>query len=381
MMACVLVAVVGLLGKSYVHVIHVNPGFDTAQVLTVSLLPDGLRYPSADSRVTYFDAVADRMLGIPGVQQAAYASTLPLSHPRTRRIFIRESPVAHDGDAPAVDNYLISANYLSAMRIPIVRGRGFTQADGPGGAGVALISESAARRLFFKNNPIGAHIQLDQRDDRRPWAEVVGVVGDVHQYALDQPANAAVYLPFSQNPVQGYASLVVRSTGRPEDIAQAVNARMGAVDPMQPIFHMQPMSTYVALSIAQRTFTLALVIAFGALALGLSAGGVYSVISYIVQHQRREIGIRLALGATPFGVGATIMRRVLLIASTGTMLGLLAAAGVTRGLSSMLFGLSPFDPATLLSVVAVLMAAAVVASVAPVFRASRVDPAVTLRGD
>ena len=379
-MACVLVTLVGLLGKSYLTVTRVQPGFDAAHVMTVSLLPDGVHYPSAARRLMYFDAVAGR-LSIPGVQQAGYASTLPLSHPQTRRVFIRENPIVRDGDTPAVDNYLISPDYLSAMRIPVVRGRSFTSADGPTAARVALISEAAARHLFANRDPIGAHVQLDQRDEQHQWAEIVGIVGDVHQYALDEPANAAIYLPFAQDPAQGYASLVIRSASRPKELAEQVAAAMAAVDPLQPIFHMQPMSTYVSLSVAQRSFTLAVVVVFGLLALGLSVGGVYGVVSYVVQQQTREIGIRLALGATRLGVGATLVRRFLAIAAIGTTVGLVSSAGITRELSSLLFGVSPSDPETLISVVAVLMTAALLAGAIPVLRASRVDPAVTLRGD
>jgi putative ABC transport system permease protein len=382
-LAFVLVLSVGLLGKSYWRVMRVDPGFDAQNVLTLTLLPDGMHYGSQTRRLAYFDAVAERMRTIPGVQETGYASTLPLSHPSTARVYIREHPLAKATDAPNLDAYLVSATYLDVMRIPVTRGRGFTAQDGPAAEPVAIVSESAARILFRGEDPIGEHVQLGRwSEPNQAWAVVVGVVGDVHQYGLEQKPDAAVYLPFAQVPLaQGWASLVVRSIVPPERIESAVRATMIAVDPLQPIFHLQPMGTYIALSVAQRTFTLVLIAAFGVLALALATSGVYGVVSYVVEQRTREVGLRLALGATPVGVSWMIVRQILLIAVVGITVGLAISTACTRALSTLLFGVSPLDGGAIVGVLVILVIALLTASAVPVLRAARIAPANALRSD
>src|SRR5436190_3797224 len=380
-LAFVIVLSVGLLGKSYWRVLGVDPGFDPGKVLTVSLLPDGLHYPSQERRLAYFDAVAERVRTIPGVQQAGYASTLPLSHSYVAQLFIRERPLGAATDAPTLNIYLVSPGYLDAMAIRVVRGRGFTPQDGAAAEPVALVSESAARSYFPGEDPIGRHVRQSPDDDR-PWAVVVGVAADVHQYALDRQPDAAFYLPFAQvQPAQGFASLVVRAALPAERIESAVRAAMIATDPAQPVFHMQPMGTYLSLSLAERSFTVVLLALFGAIALTLAVAGVYGVVSFVVAQRYREVGLRLALGATPAGVGWMIVRQMLLAGAAGAAAGLLASAALTRTLTTLLFGVSPLDPATMGEVLAVLIAAALLASAVPVWRAARIDPAVALRAE
>jgi putative ABC transport system permease protein len=378
-----LVLVVGLLSKSYLRLMQVNPGYDPAHLLTLSLLPDGVHYGTPARRLGYFDAVVDRMRTIPGVHDAAYASTLPLSHPSTSAVYIREHVLTSDADAPNLDTYLVSTNYLDVMKIPIMKGRGFTTADSQTSEPVALVSESTTRTQFAGEEPIGRHVQIESRDGGRPWAVIVGVVGDVHQYGLDRKPDAAVYLPFAQvvRPSQGWASLVVRSAPPPEAIEPAVRAAMVAVDPLQPIFHLQSMTTYIALSVSQRIFALGLVAAFGVLGFVLAMGGVYGVVSYVVEQRTRELGLRLALGATPYAVGWMIVRQVLLLTLSGVLCGVVVAATITQGLSALLFGVTRFDLETTCGVAFALIAAALVASLAPVLRAARVDPMVALRFD
>ncbi len=332
-------------------------------------------------RHNHLDAVVERVRAIPGVQEAGYSSTLPLSHPSVAQVHIREHRVANAADAPSLDRYLVSVHYLDVMRIRVVRGPGLTALDGRTAEPVALVSESAARSQFHGEDPIGRHIRLG-RDEDRPWAVIVGVVGDVHQYALDQKPDAAIYMPFPQvDPAQGWSSLVVRSTVPPERIESAVRAAPIATDPVQPIFHLQPMATYISLSAAQRTFTLILIAVFGGLALALAAGGVYGVVSYVVEQRTREVGLRLALGATPIGVTWMIVRQVLSIAISGAIAGALVSTAFTRTLSTLLFGVSRLDSETIVEVVLILMAAALTASIVPVARAARVDPAIALRSE
>ncbi|HWW85527.1 MAG TPA: ABC transporter permease [Vicinamibacterales bacterium] len=382
-LAFALVLVVGLLAKSYLRLMDVNPGYDAGHVLTLSLLPDGVRYGTPARRLGYFDAVVDEMRTIPGVQDAAYASTLPLSHPSVGAVYIREHPLASASGAPNLDTYLVSTNYLEVMKIAVVRGRGFTKNDTQSTAPVAVISESTARTQFPAEDPIGRHIQIELREDVGPWFEIVGVVGDVHQYGLDRKPDASVYVPLAQvgQPSQGWSSLVVRSTLPSDRIESGVRAAMAAVDPLEPIFHLQPMTTYISLSVSQRTFALIFVTAFGVLGRVLAMGGVYGVVSCWVEERRREVGLRLALGATRQSVCWMILRQLLLIILVGVSCGYVVAAMFTNSLSALLFGVTRFDLETTCGVALALAIAAVLAAAAPVARAAGVDPMAALRAD
>ena len=351
--------------------------------MTLSLLPDGVHYQTPVQRLRYFDAVVERMGSIPGVEAVGYASTLPLSRPSTGAVYIREHPIATGRDAPNLDTYLVSPQYLDVMKIPILKGRGFRESDGHSAERVAVVSESMARTALRSENPLGLHVQIGSPVDRDAWAVIVGVVGDVHQYGLDLKPDAAVYLPLAQvdHPAQGWTSLVVRSTPPPEQLMSAVDGAMRAVDPLQPVFHLQPMTEFIALSVSQRTFALRLMVAIGLLALVMATAGAYSVVSYTVAQRTREVGLRLALGATPAAVLWMLARQVLRVASVGVLTGWVLAAWLTRGLSALLFNVGRFDVETTCGVACMLIAAVLAAGVAPIARASRLDPMVALRSE
>jgi putative ABC transport system permease protein len=313
---------------------------------------------------------------------AGYASTLPLSNPAASPVFVREQPLAHDADAPRLDVYLVSSGYLDVMRIPVRRGRAFSADDIPGGAPVAVVSESTAARLFGGEDPIGQHLQAGIRDEHRPWATIIGVVGDVHQTGLDRDPDAAVYLLFAQTTApQGWARLVVRASLPPERLESTLRDAMVAVDPLQPVFHMQPLSTYVGLSVSERTFTLRLFSSFGMLALLLALGGVYGVMSYQTEQRTRDVGVRLALGATKAHVCWTILRPVLATTAVAMTSGGVVVAATSHVLSALLFDVKPMDVDTELTVACVLLAVALGASALPVWRATRIEPTVALRAE
>ena len=381
-LACVLVSAVALLGASYVRLMRVDAGFDAQHVLTLSLMPDATHYGSAERRLGYFDAVTARMRQIRDVDVAGYASTLPLSHPNADRLYILEQPVTLDADAPLVDAYLASPGYFPALGVALVRGRTFLAADRRDAAPVALVSESAARRLFPDGDPIGRHIQLGGRDARQPWATIVGVVRDVHQYGLDVAARPAAYLPFAQAPhVQGWASLVVRARVDPDRVEAAVRAALVEVDPLQPLFHVQSMDDYVAKSVAQRTFTFALVGVCGALAFLLATLGVYGVVSYVTAMRAREAAIRIALGAARGAIVRTLAGPVAALAAVGVCGGLVIVAAAAPALSPLLFEVDARDLRTLGAVAVLVFGAAVAAAGLPALRAARRDPLAALRHD
>jgi putative ABC transport system permease protein len=380
MLAFVLVLAAGVLGKSYVRLLNIDAGFDAHRVLTLSLMPDGLHYGSAERRLGYYDAVVERARRIPDVDAAGYASTLPLSHPEARRLFVLERAVALDADAPIVDRYLASPDYFRALKIAVRRGRAFAVDDRRGGAPVAIVSESAANTIFRGEDPIGRHIQVGVRDARQPWATIVGIVGDVHQYGLDVSAGPAAYLPFAQAPnVQGWASLVVHARTEPARIDAAVRAALVEVDPTQPQFHVQSMDAYVSKSVAQRTFTFALVAVCGAAALLIATLGIYGVVSYLVGMRTREAAIRVALGAPPADFMRRTTAQVGALAAGAVGVGLIIAGLGANTLSPLLFGVSALDPQTVGVVSAIVIASALAAAYLPARRMARVDPMTALR--
>jgi putative ABC transport system permease protein len=380
-LAFVLVLSMALLSRSYWQLLRVDPGFNPQDVLTVSLLPGGGRYPTQMRRLAYFDAVVERMRHIPEVTAAGHASTLPFSHPSTTQVYVRDRPAAKGADAPSLDVYLVSADYLSVMQIPLRRGRTLSAADRLSTARVALVSDSAAQRLFGDADPIGQHIRLDS-DQAGSWATVVGMVGNVHQYALDRRADPAVYLPAAQEiPGQAWASLVVRTSVPTAGIESIARQAMVEVDPFQPVFHMQPMQTYIDLSMAERSLTLSLLAVFAVLGLTVATGGVYGIVSYAVEQRTHEMGVRLALGATPSMLRRMIVREMLSIVAIGIVAGAIASLFFTRFLSAFLFGISRLDGPTLFVVALVLMTTAWAASYAPVVRITRIESARALRAD
>jgi putative ABC transport system permease protein len=381
-LAFVLVLGVGLFGKSYLRLMEVNPGYDPRQVLTLSLLPGDVRYDTAEKLLAYYAAIIARMKTIPGVATAGYASTLPLSHPETRRLYIREQPLAATGAASRIDTYFVSPEYFLAMKIPLLRGRFIEEQDNRGLAPVALVSESCARKQFADQDPIGRHIQMDDRDDRAPWATIVGIVGDVHQYGLDKAPDAAVYLAFLQaKEPQGWASLVVRSTLPAERIEAEVRKAMRAVDPATPIFHLQVMDAYIAKSLAQRTFTLSLIGVFGSLALILATVGIYGVVSYSVSMRTREVGIRMALGAASQDVVFMILRQVSGNVFLGLTVGLSASLSFTWMLSSLLFEVQSTDLPTTASVTILICLVALAAGYIPALRAAKLEPVSAMQAE
>jgi putative ABC transport system permease protein len=264
------------------------------------------------------------------------------------------------------------------MRIPLKRGRVFTTQDITTAPPVAVISETCAREQFPNQDPIGEQIQLGGREEGKPWITIIGIVGDVRQYGLDTVPTIAAYVPQAQNMSFSF-SLVARTRSDPRDLERAARAAFLAVDPTQPIFQVQPMESYLASSLAQRRFTLALLALFGGLALGLAAVGIYGVVSCAVSSRTRELGIRMALGAERRYVLAMVLRQAAVLAAAGLAAGLAATFALTRFLSTLLFEVRTTDVATLATISGLLAVVALSASYLPARRAASVDLTVALR--
>ena len=378
-LAFVLAMGAGLLSKSLVRLLNVDPGYDPHNVLTAGVYVYGDRYhDKPEAELNYYEQAMQRLRSTPGIESVAMASNLPLLTFDRSAFHIQDHPLANDADAPDVDRYSVSPDYFQVLDIPLKRGRLFTDGDRKGTPLVALISESCARTLFPNQDPIGKHIQIGGRHDDKEWMTIVGVVGDVQQYGLDQPSNMAAYIPLAQDLSFGY-NVAVRTTGDPRRMEQTVRQAFLSADNTQPVFHVRPLEDYVAESLAARRFTLMLLGLFGGLALVLAAVGIYGVISYAVSLRTREFGIRLALGAARKDVLQMVLRQGLKLAATGLVLGIVASVVFTRFLTALLFQVKPADMMTTLAVLLMLAAVALLANYLPAHRASHVDPNVALR--
>ena len=378
-LAFVLAMGAGLLSKSLVRLLNVDPGYDPHNVLTAGVYVYGDRYhDKPEAELNYYEQAMQRLRSTPGIESVAMASNLPLLTFDRSAFHIQDLPLANDADAPDVDRYSVSPDYFQVLDIPLKRGRLFTDGDRKGTPLVALISESCARTLFPNQDPIGKHIQIGGRYDDREWMTVVGVVGDVQQYGLDEPSNMAAYIPLAQDLSFGY-NVAVRTTGDPRRMEQTVRQAFLSTDNTQPVFHVRPLEDYVAESLAARRFTLMLLGLFGGLALVLAAVGIYGVISYAVSLRTREFGIRMALGAARKDVLQMVLCQGLKLAATGLVLGIVASVVFTRFLTALLFQVKPADMMTTLAVLLMLAAVALLANYLPAHRASRVDPNVALR--
>ena len=375
----------GLMIRSFQKLQDVNPGFDSRQVLTMTAMVSRAKFLSPDQAIHFFDRVVQRVRSLPGVESAAVIDDLPLSGGSHQPIAIEGRPVVPMSEQPEVDVRLVSPGYMSAMHIPTLRGRDLSETDVVGRPAVVLISESMAQQFWPGEDPVGKRVTLTFFPDA--VREVVGVVGDVNLDSLDQTRpSATLYFPLDQVSVPangGWTSfpmtLVVRSHSGSGDLASAVSNAVHEVDRDIPLVDISTMDDLVANSVSQQRFNMLLLGAFAALALLLAAVGIYSVLSYSVKRSVREIGIRLALGA-PLG---EVLRMVVFEAMKPTLLGVAigtaGALALGRVLSNLIYGVRPTDPITFLAVAAILVAVAFVASIAPAYRATKVDPMVALR--
>jgi putative ABC transport system permease protein len=379
-LAFVLVVASGLLLKSFARALNVNPGFKIENLYEVDFSLKGAKYRDDTAVVRTQTEVLCRIQHIPGIESASLVSTPPLagsfgSFDQTD--FVIQDRPAVDRSAPSVDRYIVSAGYFRTMDIPLRRGRLFTEADAAGSNQVAIISEMAARQIFPGEDPLGKHIQLGGRHDDRPWATIIGIVGDVHQYGLDSPVTPQAYVLYSQS-ASGMV-LIVRSHVSSAALTRAIEEQIWSIDKNTVIFNPSWMTEILRHSLVSRRFTMSLLTGFGALALLLAAIGIYGVMSYMVVQRTGEIGIRMALGAQSREVLRLVSQDAMVRTAAGLLAGLLISVALTRVLSSELFAVSPLDPLTFGAVLFLLVLVALAACYMPARRASRVDPMIALR--
>jgi putative ABC transport system permease protein len=367
-----------LLLRSFVSVTSVNPGFDTEHLLTWQMnIPQ--RLTSADERLAFYRDFFARLESLPGVISAGGTTRVPLgstSVTTTVQIDGRPVPVA---ELPEVQFRRAMHNLFGTMGIPIIRGRDFDPADGPAAPPVAVINDTMARRLFPDQDPIGQRVRTGP-NATGPWTTIIGVIGDVKHGGLEEELQPEMYITYQQGPPVN-PFIVLRTSGDPAALAETVRAEARNIDKDLPFYNIRTMASLRSESVATRRFVLLIVAAFGALALGLAAIGVYGVMSLIVSERTREVGVRLALGAQPSGLLTMIVGQAAKLAAIGVAIGLAVSLPLAPLLDSQLYGVESFDPATFIAVPITLLVIATLAALVPARKAMRIDPLAALRID
>ena len=374
----------GLMVRSFSHLRSVNPGFRTDHALTlrVSLPVPNSQISAADEDrfMSFFDRALARLSELPGVTAAGAANMIPLDGNGTDRLIEVEGYVPRDqSDMPDAQNRQTTPGWFAAMGIPLVRGRLIERSDDNKAARVLVVNETFAKRFFPNGDAIGKRIRLGKLTSEFPWATIVGVVGDVRGFALDEPPEPTMYWPVAQIRATPSLAIVVRTESDPASLTFAVRDAIAEIDRAQPIYDMQPLDQLVAKSLGQRRFTLMLMVLFGVIALVLSAIGIYGVMAFAVTQRTQEIGIRMALGASAIDVLKMVVGSGMFLAAIGVAAGLIGAFALTRLMASLLFGVSPTDLVTFGLVTAGLLMVALLACYIPARRATKVDPLVALR--
>ena len=380
-LALMLLIGAGLLMRSLTSLRGVDPGFEASHVWTGTLQIPDAKYATPEARNQFFDRLAQSVRALPGVESAAWIDNVPLQGGSTQYVAVEGQPAMKESEMPVAAIRLPSPGYFKTAKIPFVSGRDFTDADGFGRPRVIIVSEKTAERFFPGQNPIGRHLTLTMMT-REP-AEIVGVVREVKLGSLDASAadsETAIYAPAAQFAFGG-STLLARTTADPSGLTRSVMAAVRAIDPEQPVLNIQTLDEVVEESLGQRPLAMLLLAAFASLALLLATVGIYSVLAYTVRQRVREIGIRMALGAPVKGLLRMIVIEGLKPTLVGVGLGLILAAGLVRVMETLLFGVSQYDPRTFSIVALMMLAVGIVATLLPAYRATRVDPIVTLRAE
>jgi len=386
-LALVLLTGAGLFTRSFVALYGVDPGFRPANVLTARVSPSSSRYPDDESITAFYRELIPRLARQPGVVAAGAVTNLPLATSLGDLNFVIEGrPVPEGAVSPRADWQVVTPGYLEAMGVRLLRGRTIQASDDVNAPGVVVISQELAERYWPGEDPLGQRFLLGGGSGPG-WVTVVGIVGDVTHTGLDAEPRPQMYLAHEQfrfwssgNPVYSM-TLALRAERAPASLTGTLRRVVRSLDPALPVAEVRVMEEVMAASVAQPRLIMSLLLAFSVLALALAAVGIYGVISYSVGRRAAEFGIRMALGADRLNVVALVLRRGLLLVVAGTVTGLLIALVAGRFLRGLLYDVEPADPLTLVGIALFLGAVGAIASYIPAWRATRVDPMITLRAE
>jgi len=371
----------GLLLASFAKLRGLDPGFRADHVLTVRVDAPITKYADFTRRSAFFERVLDRVRALPGVQSAGFTSALPLTWDGGTGAFTPEGVTPRPDLIWDANNRVVSPGYFEAMRIPLRRGRPIQEADGPGAPPVVVINETMARKFWPNQDALGKRMKFGLASDNVPWLRIVGIVGDVRQMRLHDPPRQEMYFPYWQAKDNWMVprDLAIHTSGDPLSLAGAVRQAVWSIDKDQPVSNVMTLDDLLDQEVAQRRVQAALLGGFAALALILACIGIYGVLSYLVTQRTREIGVRVALGASASDVFRTVAGQGMTLAGLGIAAGLAGALALSRLLGSLLFGVSAGDPIAYAGAVAVFGVVALAACYFPARRAAHVDPMITLR--
>ncbi|HYR90638.1 MAG TPA: ABC transporter permease [Terriglobia bacterium] len=376
-LAVVVVASTGLVVRTMMNIRAVDPGFRPQNVLTLRLELAATQYPTVEKRSAFHQEVLDRVHALPGVISAGFTTFLPYTNFAGTTGFFVEG--RRDIPPTVVYRRETSSEYLSAIGVPLLKGRWFTEEDDRNHPPVAIISEGAARLL--DGDPIGRHVNLGNPGG--PWLTVVGVVGDMREEGVELPSRrAAAYTPYAQSQEVWFFNprdLAIRVQADPMSLAAAVQREVWAINPNQTVSQIRTLETILEQQVSNRELQAALLSAFSLLSISLAALGLYALLSFVVEARKQEFGVRIALGATPRELIASVLHQSVLWIGNGALAGLAITLVVARSLSSLLYGVEPTDPLTLAASVLLLFGVGMLAALVPAWRASRIDPMVALR--
>ena len=381
-LSVVLLAGAGLLFRSFMQLQSVNTGFVSQQVLSARITVAGSNYTENPHFVKFYNQVLEKVSALPGVQDVGLINTLPLDKGPTAAFRVEGRPITTPDKWPPANYRIVTPNYFRAMGIPVVQGRTYTERDNENAPNVIMVNQEVADSVFPGENPVGKRITFGGTDSNgQPrWFEIVGVVANVRSIELREQAESELYFSAYQD-MWPSMSLVVRTSVEPGSLGGSVRNVVNEIDKTIPVSRVETMEHVVSQSITQPRFNLFLLGLFGAVALLLSAAGIYGVTAYTVTQRTHELGIRLALGAQVGDVLKMILGQGMAVIGVGVVLGLVAAFGLMRLLRSLLFGVGENDPVTFVAITLMLFVVALVACYIPARRATKVDPLEALRAE
>jgi predicted permease len=377
-LAVVLLIGAGLMMRSFVRLQQRALGFDAGSLMTAQLATPPERPSQASDTTAATERILARLAELPGVSNVAGGSRLPFAGPNSGNVFEIEGVVHPSDERPDTDYRVVTADYFRTLAIPLIRGRVFTPGDGPAAPAV-VISASTARRYWANRDPLGARVRLGDS----PWMTVVGVVGDARYFAIDAPGDSVrpmMYVPHAQMP-DVWLMFAIRTRTAPDALAETLRSTLSAAVPEAPVVSIEPMSAILAQALGPQRFGTTLFAVFAWVAVFLAAAGVYGLIAYFVSCRTREIGVRVALGASTTDIVRMTAGRGIVLSAGGLVTGLAVARALSGLLSRVLFEVSPVDPATYAVVAIGFLALAAAASYVPARRALQIDPARTLNAE
>jgi putative ABC transport system permease protein len=377
-LAVLLLAGSGLLLRSFVKLLAVDPGFRAEGVLTMQVALPQAKYAKPEQSRTFFRDLVSRVQQLPGVQAAGAISNLPFTAESSGTATVDSRAGSGPDASPETDLRFVTPGFFQAMGISLIAGRYIDDRDTDTAPPVAVVDETMAHTYWPNQDALGKRIKLGGGQSKLPWMTIIGVVRHVHYRSLEVRSRVQLYWPEAQNPTN-FMGLAVRTAGNPMSLAPAIQKMVLELDPQQPVDNVVPMEALMADSLARRRLTLSLLGTFAAGAMLLAALGIYGVTAYMVTQRQQEIGVRMAIGASRTDVLKLVVKQGMSLTLAGLAVGLVLSLGLTWVLGSLLFSVRPYDPVALSAAAAALAFVALLACSLPAWRATRVDPLVALR--